>query len=125
MSHSSPFVRSVFVVSLQSCNSNFIGYNVLFGSRQCKSYSSDDAMGQLIREIRSTHHHIPNFSPPELNAIVLSVLHNLLFCMFFYLFVLYLYWYVCHNNNNNNNNIIIIIILIILLIIINGFLCYT
>ena len=67
--HSSPLVRSVFVVSWQSCNSKFIGY-VLFGSRHCKSYSSDDvAMGQLIREIRSRHHH----GPPELNAIILSV----------------------------------------------------
>ena len=74
VSHSSPLVRSVFVVSSQSCNSNFIGYNVLFGSRHCKSYSSDDvAVGQFIREIRSTHHHIPNFGPSELNAIVLSV----------------------------------------------------
>ena len=30
VSHSSPLVRSVFVVSSQSCNSNFIGYDVLF-----------------------------------------------------------------------------------------------
>ena len=72
MSHSSPLVRSVFAVSSQSCNSNFIGYNVLFGSRHCKFYSSNDvALGQLIREIRCTHYHVPNFSLPELNAIVL------------------------------------------------------
>ena len=72
MSHSSPLVRSVFAVSSQSCNSNFIGYNVLFGSRHCKFYSSNDvALGQLIREIRCKHYHVPNFSLPELNAIVL------------------------------------------------------
>ena len=44
----------------------------MFGSRHCKFYSSNDvALGQLIREIRCTHYHVPNFSLPELNAIVL------------------------------------------------------
>ena len=53
VSHSSPLVHSVFVVGLQSCNSNLIGY--------------------MFCLVVVTHHHIPNFGPPELNTIVLSV----------------------------------------------------
>ena len=71
VSHSSPLVRSVFVVSAQTCNSNFIGYNLLYGRRHCKTYSTEDAaLGRLIREIRSAQ--IPNFSLTELDTIVIS-----------------------------------------------------
>ena len=56
LSHPSPLVRSIFATSSQTCNSNFTGYNCLFGSTHCKSYSSEDiALGQLTREIRCTH----------------------------------------------------------------------
>ena len=74
MSHSSPLVHPVFIVSSRTCNSNFIGYNnFLYGSCHCKSYSPEDtALGELIREIRCSQFSIPNFSPSELDTIVLS-----------------------------------------------------
>ena len=77
MSHSSPLVRSVFVESAQTCNSNFIGYNFLFGNRHCKTYSTEDvALGRLIREFRNTQ--VSNFSTSELDTIVCST--SLIFC---------------------------------------------
>ena len=73
LSHPSPLVRSIFAISSQTCNSNFIGYNCLFGSTHCKSYTSEDiALGQLIREIRCTHFQIDGFSSAELDSIVSS-----------------------------------------------------
>jgi len=43
----------------------------LFGASHCRSYSADHfAIGSLIREIRSPHTVIPNFSHDELNATV-------------------------------------------------------
>ena len=73
MSHPSPLVRSIFATSSQTCNSKFIGYNYLFGSTHCKSYSSEDiALGQLIREICYTHYQIGGFSSAELDSIVSS-----------------------------------------------------
>ena len=72
VSHSSPLVRSVFVESAQTCNSNFIGYNFLFGNHHCKTYSTEDvALGRLIRK-RDRSTQIPNFSPSQLDTIVCS-----------------------------------------------------
>ena len=49
------------------------GYNFLYGSHHCKSYSSEDViLGELIREIRCSHYCIPNFSSSELDFVVLS-----------------------------------------------------
>ena len=38
--HPSSLVRTIFTDSFHTCNSNFIGYNCLYGISHCKSYSS-------------------------------------------------------------------------------------
>ncbi len=69
---SSHLIRSIVTVSSCTCNSNFIGYNCLYGDSHCNAYSSDHiAIGNLIREIR-TQSLIPHFSDIDLDAIVLS-----------------------------------------------------
>ena len=72
--HPSSLVRTIFTDSSRTCNSNFIGYNCLYGASHCKSYSPNHiAIGNLVREIRSTHTFIPHFSHNELEAIVSAV----------------------------------------------------
>ena len=72
--HPSSLVRTIFTDSSRTCNSNFISYNCLYGASHCKSYSSYHiAIGNLVREIRSTHTFIPHFSHSELEAIVSTV----------------------------------------------------
>ena len=72
--HHSSLVRTIFTDSSRTCNSNFIGYNCLYGASHCKSYSPNHiAIGNLVREIRSTHTFIPHFSHNELEAIVSAV----------------------------------------------------
>ena len=64
-------IRSIFTVSAQSCNSNFIGYNFLYGHTHCKHYKHGHIVfSQLIREIRSDESYIPGFSTDELDIIV-------------------------------------------------------
>ena len=71
MFHPSSVVRTIFTDSSRTCNSNFIGYNCLYGASHCKCYSSHHiAIGNLVREIRSTHTFIPHFSHSELETIV-------------------------------------------------------
>ena len=71
MPHPSSLVRTIFTDSSRACNSNFIGYNCSYGTSRCKSYACVHiAMGNLIREIRSTHSFIPHFSHSELEPIV-------------------------------------------------------
>ena len=61
----------IFTDSSRACNSNFIGYNYLYGTSHCKSYARDHiAIGNLVREIRSMHTFIPHFSHSELETIV-------------------------------------------------------
>ena len=38
--HPSSLVCTIFTDSSRTCNSNFIGYNCLYGASHCKSYSS-------------------------------------------------------------------------------------
>ena len=73
--HPSSLVHTIFTDSSRTCNSNFIGYNCLYGASHCKSYSSSHHVtnGNLVREIRSTHTFIPHFSHSELEAIVSAV----------------------------------------------------
>ena len=72
--HHSSLVRTIFTDSSRTCNSNFIGYNCMYGASHCKSYSPNHiAIGNLVREIRSTHTFIPHFSHNELEAIVSAV----------------------------------------------------
>ena len=71
ISHPSCLIRSIFSDSLHTCNSNFIGYNYLYGGSHCEYYSSEHiAIGHLIREIRSQSC-VPGFSQAELDSIVL------------------------------------------------------
>ena len=52
--HSFRLIRFIFSSSLCSCNSNFIGYNWLYGGGYCKDYFPDNlVIGNLIREIHS------------------------------------------------------------------------
>ena len=70
----SSLVRTIFTDSSHTSNSNFIGYNCLYGASHCKSYSPHHiAIGNLVREIRSTHMFILHFSHSELEAIVSAV----------------------------------------------------
>ena len=41
MFHPSSLVRTIFTDSSHACNSNFIGYNYLYGASHCKSYARD------------------------------------------------------------------------------------
>ena len=69
--HPSALIRSIFTVSSATCNSNFIGFNFLYGHTCCKSSSPEHtAIGNLIREVRSNLFVIPGFSENELNDIV-------------------------------------------------------
>ena len=71
ISYASPLIRSIFTVSAQSCNSNFIGYNFLYGHTHCKHYKHGYIVcSQLMREIRSEEFYIPGFSTDELDIIV-------------------------------------------------------
>ena len=71
ISHASPLIHSVFTVSAQPCNSNFIGYNFLYGHTHCKQYKHGYIVcSQLIREIHSDKFYIPGFSTDELDIIV-------------------------------------------------------
>ena len=71
ISHASPLICSIFTVSAQSCNSNFIGYNFLYGHTHCKHYKHGYIVfSQLMREIRSDEFYIPGFSTDELDIIV-------------------------------------------------------
>ena len=71
MFHPSSLVRTIFIDSSRACNSYFIGYNCLYGTSHCKSYVRDHiSIGNLVREIRSTHTFIPHFSHSELETIV-------------------------------------------------------
>ena len=64
-------VRTISTDSSRTCNLNFIGYNCLYGASHSKSYSPHHiAIGNIVREIRSTHTFIPHFSHSELEAIV-------------------------------------------------------
>ena len=70
-SHPSALIRSIFTTSAHSCNSNFIGYNFLYGHSHCKSYDIEHmATSQLIREVRSHQFFIPGFGADELNFFV-------------------------------------------------------
>ncbi len=72
ISNPSCLIRSIFTVSSRTCNSNFIGYNCLYGDSHCKAYSSHHiAIGNLIREIH-TQSVIPHISDIYFDAIVLS-----------------------------------------------------
>ena len=56
----------------RACNSNFIGYDFLYGSSHHKAYSPYlIAIGNIIREI-SSQSVIPNFSHDELEVITCS-----------------------------------------------------
>lgn len=73
MSHPSSLIRTIFKVSTQSCNANFIGYNYLYGSSHIKSYSSSEvAIGNLVREVRSDQCLIPGFCNDDLEFMVRS-----------------------------------------------------
>ena len=71
ISHASCLFRSIFTVSAQSCNSNFIGYNFLYGHTHCKHYKHGYIVfSQLIREIRSDEIYI--LVSALMNLILLS-----------------------------------------------------
>ena len=71
ISHASPLICSIFTVTAQSYNSNFIGYNFLYSHTPCKHYKHDHvAFSQLFREIRSDEFYIPGFSTDELDITV-------------------------------------------------------
>ena len=65
-------IHTIFSDSIQTCNSSYIGYNFLFGSSHCKTYSDsvDFANANLIREIRSGVYLIPQFNQSQLDLIV-------------------------------------------------------
>ena len=71
LSHNSRLIRSVFSDSQQSCNSNFIGYNYLFGQSHCKIISDEfNALSSVIIDIRDPNLCIPHFTQTELDTIV-------------------------------------------------------
>ena len=73
VSHPSNLIHSVFHDSSLDCNSDFVGYNCMYGNSHCRSYSINHfAVGHLIREIRDTHSVIPHFPHSELDYIVTS-----------------------------------------------------
>ena len=77
-----PSNSCLFHFSESSHACNLSDCDCLYDTRHCRSYSSEHiAIGNLVREICSTHTSIPHFTHSELDAIV-SALWFLCTCIF-------------------------------------------
>ena len=63
--HPSSHVHSTVSESSRACSSNFIDCNCLYGTSHCSRSYSSERIGNLAREIHSTHTSIPHFTHSE------------------------------------------------------------
>ena len=81
ISHASHLIHSIFTVSAHSCNSNFIGYNFLYGHTHCKHCKHIHCLySRLIRKIRSDEFYIPGFSTDHIvsTSSTMQLQHNII-----------------------------------------------